>query len=1270
MIFEGLVCIVHWFLNRLEAGSMSEESQLLVASGSGIQTVIPQLTITSPQIPYQNFDGVETPYNGEFLTIDKVTAAGSNLEKKATSSVASNGQTGNSLSAESKPATRGTYVPGTWGDNLEDAKAYAKAHNVPIFVYYGDPSWCTYCRYLEAQVFQAEDFLEYANSGSVVLLDNVDISGLSYSGVPTCFLLDADGNVLSQRVGFGSGTHDAWMNWFDDYVTLVPTDQPLNYVPGTWGDNFEDAKAYAKAHDVPIFVYYGDPSWCGPCRNLEAEVFEAEDFQQYANYGCVVLLDNVPIDGLAHPSIPTCYILDADGNVLSKRVGYGSGSHDSWMAWFKPYVLPIPDDLDFVKVYSSGTLISSSIMMSGGTLGSNMEMMVSSGGRALSTKINNGGSMSVQAGGATSDTEVNSGGSLVASLGAILGGTTVVGGDLVVSGSVTAANIVFAVNQRTTSDGYILNDLAALHADSISVRVNGAQGYGCYKLAANATGFNGTITVWNSDGSVSYGTISVSSPVCVGMTCYSLSATSSGLDFIVEKNPNVLSSGSAVQVYSSGLLTAMADTLSGINLVSGDNDSMVVSSGGVVMGIQIQSGGTMRISSGGVANETTMSGYYNYYSSTFHNIYASAYIEKGGSASGFSVGSCASLYVSSGARLSNVSISGWGGDVVIYSGASVNGVILDYSGALFISSGGRVENVSYKGAGHRSLVVTISGGDSKTYVQGVNAQGKEFTIQNGVGSNLILYANYFGGYVNVKSGGVLKDTIVSGGYLNISSGGIASNTTIDYSFNGITLSRGAIHSGTINMVKSGGMFKVSSGGIINFSVNERTVSDGALITNLAYITGTPTYTLTMKPDQASGTYKLATNAAAFDQSVSVCTTEGTCFGAITVGDYFCTDDTCYSLTLNDNGILNFNVMSRNAKPGNPDGDDEELSWTAVEGASGYVVEYSQDNFATCIIVETDTVGMEHYNVGAGTWQWRVRTNGGLAWTIGNNVVVSDKRAGTNVVSATADGVKDTFFVKPQGTWDSTFRARHMGVNGVWEGTGEKVVFGGENRFGDIFQGSTDENVLLLTDDANGDALFVYDTFTESKDDMAKSQSRLSNIKEIRAGAGNDIVDLTSDQFDYTGGGLSIHGGLGDDTIWANAGNNTLFGDAGNDRLVGASGDDVIVGGLGNDSMHGGGGNDIFAFGGNWGKDTVEQLADGKVTLWFDNNSSGNWDAATLTYTDGENSVKVSGVTAEDVTLKFGDDGSAQYGKLLKIGAFDEFSSERIFENKNTRGMLA
>ena len=230
------------------------------------------------------------------------------------------------------------------------------------------------------------------------------------------------------------------------------------------------------------------------------------------------------------------------------------------------------------------------------------------------------------------------------------------------------------------------------------------------------------------------------------------------------------------------------------------------------------------------------------------------------------------------------------------------------------------------------------------------------------------------------------------------------------------------------------------------------------------------------------------------------------------------------------------------------------------------------------------------------------------------------------------------------------------------------MLGGKNKLADIFEGSTDANVFLLTDDANGDALFVDDVYTELPDEAAGNQARIAKIREIRAGEGDDIVDMTSQRFAYIGDGLTVRGGDGDDTIWANKGDNRLFGDVGNDRLVGASGDDVLAGGIGNDRMHGGGGSDIFTFCENWGVDTVEQLAAGSVTLWFASGSSANWNAASLTYTEGGNSVTVKGVSSDKVTLKFGDDGSVQYAALTEQGAFVDFTSEKIFEEKG-RGIL-
>ncbi len=396
-------------------------------------------------------------------------------------------------------------------------------------------------------------------------------------------------------------------------------------------------------------------------------------------------------------------------------------------------------------------------------------------------------------------------------------------------------------------------------------------------------------------------------------------------------------------------------------------------------------------------------------------------------------------------------------------------------------------------------------------------------------------------------------------------------------------------------------------------------------------------------------------------------------------DFTCTVNTA-SLKVGEN-ILTVKVGSQNDEGTisaasvtitcmNGDVIPQMQTWEEIAGATQYVVEYSTDDFEHVVQLDADTNALDSYQLPEGNYQVRVKPDDGEEWTVIEPVVAEKVNDDPKLVRSNADGNSDVFFVNSVGTWKNGYAAQHVGSINDWGGTKECVSLVGKNKLTDIFEGSTtDANVLLMSDDANGDALFVDDIYSASPDELGLSQSRIAGIDEIRAGAGNDIVDMTSNKFEYVGDGLTIRGGDGNDVIWANKGNNWLFGDAGNDRIVGASGDDVIVGGIGNDRMHGGGGDDVFTFCDNWGTDTVEQLATGSVTLWFASGSMENWNAETLTYTDGENSVKVTGVTADGVRLNFGNDGSDKFSDLVSVGAFLDFASRKIFEESG-KGTLA
>ena len=345
-----------------------------------------------------------------------------------------------------------------------------------------------------------------------------------------------------------------------------------------------------------------------------------------------------------------------------------------------------------------------------------------------------------------------------------------------------------------------------------------------------------------------------------------------------------------------------------------------------------------------------------------------------------------------------------------------------------------------------------------------------------------------------------------------------------------------------------------------------------------------------------------------------------------------------------------------------------LYWEEMHGAKTYTVEFRGSNSETAVKILTDSNKIDLFAMPAGTYQWNITADNEDSFS-GEDFISEYSAKASCVITSNNDGNMDVFFTASDSVWENSYFAEHHGIINVWTGTNERISLVGKNKISDIFSGSEDSNVLLLTDDANGDALFVDDIFTALPCELSEQQARLSQIEEIRAGGGNDIIDLTSQRFAYQCNNAAVLGGEGNDTIWANSGTNILFGDAGDDRLVGGNASDILIGGSGNDRMHGGGGDDIFTFGSSWGNDTVEQLDGGTVILWFETGSYANWDAETLTYIGGDNSVKVSGVSKDDIAIVFADAiGADTFTTFKNIGAFADAASEKIFEEKDS-GML-
>jgi autotransporter passenger strand-loop-strand repeat protein len=890
-----------------------------------------------------------------------------------------------------------------------------------------------------------------------------------------------------------------------------------------------------------------------------------------------------------------------------------------------------------VDIVSGGTMVETSLQMG--------ILHISSGGVASKTEFVSRCGLTVSSGGTAADTNLTSGGSMRVDFGGVANNLRIIssGAECMISSGGTAAGV-------DVRDRGILEILRGGTATDVSATPEHRED--------GRIVFGGILRIHVDSGTYAAGKVD-------------------GTGFEIRDG---VASGCLVD---SGHLTIY----SGCKAVD-----TTVAAAGVLQGCYIESGaaaertvvtarGRLTVSSGGTATDVVGE------SGSYLELVVASNTYVNGTSNG-------SAFEIMDGQLSNYTIGG--GYLTVYSGCTATDIHVDIGNTLEVLSGGTATAVSAGSGGKLELTVAPD-----TYFEG-SSNGSAIEIRDG---RLSGYAIEYGG-VRVLSGGVIENTAIYGlhfGMCRISGGkainttvnaggqfsiasGVAENTTVEAGGNFAVTYKG-VASNTVFKgdpvvsLGSGGKLTgqttfaeetmshvyVFSGAIVDFNIAEVAPEAAARINNLSLIPGLPVYTLTVSDTQAAGTYTLAERAAAFDSVITIQNTSDGSFGTLAVGETVRVGDADYTLNLTD-GLLSVEVAP-GSRPATKAVPYTLVLKSAEETGQACVMEYSTDGFAHKFRFTIDSDRLSLFRLAEGSNAWRTMLESSTLWTTRSIENMTD--AAPKLVTAEADGNADVFFAYAVGIWEAGYAAKHVGSigDGRWDGTNEQVTLTGKNRIADVIKASTDSNILLMTDDENGDALFVDDIYTDLPGSIEEQQSRIAQIDEIRAGAGNDIVDMTSQRFEYVGDGLTIRGGEGNDIIWANKGNNKLFGDAGNDRIVGASGNDVIVGGIGNDRMHGGGGNDIFTFCENWGSDNVEQLASGTVTLWFASGDESNWNAETLTYTDGENSVKVSGVTADKVTLKFGDDGSAQFASLADMGAFFDATTEHIFEESG-KGILA
>jgi thioredoxin-related protein len=147
-----------------------------------------------------------------------------------------------------------------------------------------------------------------------------------------------------------------------------------------WTSDWQAAKARSKAEGKPIVLYMTGSDWCGWCKKLEKEVISQPAFMDFAKQHFILMEADYPRKKEQPPELkkqnaalekqylaggyPTIWVLDSEGNRLSKDLGELKGGVDGYIAKLKEFVPQAPIDgtvpgfrdlteADFAKVNSA-----------------------------------------------------------------------------------------------------------------------------------------------------------------------------------------------------------------------------------------------------------------------------------------------------------------------------------------------------------------------------------------------------------------------------------------------------------------------------------------------------------------------------------------------------------------------------------------------------------------------------------------------------------------------------------------------------------------------------------------------------------------------------------------------------------------------------------------------------------------------------------------------------------------------------------------------------
>jgi len=134
-----------------------------------------------------------------------------------------------------------------------------------------------------------------------------------------------------------------------------------------WLTDHAEALAAAEETGRPVLTVFTGSDWCQHCRTLERNVLETEAFRDWAEERVVLLMVDLPQEGISLDerkarsrvcikygvrSFPSVAILAPDGTKITSQSGYRGQTATAWLAALEGHV-PAPTLVDTGRVHSS-----------------------------------------------------------------------------------------------------------------------------------------------------------------------------------------------------------------------------------------------------------------------------------------------------------------------------------------------------------------------------------------------------------------------------------------------------------------------------------------------------------------------------------------------------------------------------------------------------------------------------------------------------------------------------------------------------------------------------------------------------------------------------------------------------------------------------------------------------------------------------------------------------------------------------------------------------